>query len=939
MARTRSNRWLIFFVTASLLFGAASTALSLIAHTGRAHRLITTRLMQAFGRNVEVSYYDWRWLPSPGVVAHYVTIGEDPRFGQEFFMRAQSVAASPRWRALLSGHLELGALDLMDPSLNLVRNADGQWNVESWLPSPATTKPTLYGPHAPGPAARLSLIEIHRGRINFSRGVDRHPLALADLEGSIEQESPGRWRIDLEARPLRATVYLQETGMIHVSGYIAGTSARLHPAELDVTWSDASLADVMRLAFGSDPGVRGAFNMELTARTTPEAASAALAAPIWEFTLGANVTGPHRWDISAQQSDPPLSIRAEASWQAGASQLLMSKLLVEGPHSSVTGTGSVDWAHEISPEIKLDSRGVAFADLLDWYRAFKPGVAGGLTADGYMKSAVELRGWPFRIVKANLNSTRSSVRIGGAQLFEIVGFEGAANFLNGTLAGSIWFSPDSAPSSIPIGLTGRSQANIPHQTLFVGAAYMSRPNTLETPGSRGEWKYVFELNAAVDHIERLLQGAKAVGQSVSNNWDAEGGLDAKLEWVWDSWKPFPRPTGQVGLRNIKLVLPLLNQPLEIADTKIELSPVERRITVKKASALGSHWQGTISKRENPGPPAGMPAGKSPAKPAEKPEFMGWNFDLTADHLDAADLDRWLGPRARPGWLTRLFTSEDESANDAAFGGPAERAAHPGPLSALSARGNLKVGSFHLSPLEVQELRTDLEMQGRDVNLSKFEAQFCGGSISGGLRMNLEADPSYSLQLSVENVDAAEVAALSAELRGKLAGQISGEARISLHGIGKGDLLNSLKGTGTVSAINSSIQSFNLSSGTRPDESNADGARVDGRSSSVPTKSSEQFPVVNAEFSIASRKINFEKIALLDSEDPYEGRGSADFEHGIQFELWPQAMAESVERDVKRTGSDNPVPTFRVTGTLESPHVTLVAIPQRTTQPAAPPVRH
>ena len=34
----------------------------------------------------------------------------------------------------------------------------------------------------------------------------------------------------------------------------------------------------------------------------------------------------------------------------------------------------------------------------------------------------------------------------------------------------------------------------------------------------------------------------------------------------------------------------------------------------------------------------------------------WNFQLHADHLDAADLDRWMGPRARPGWLQRLLPS-------------------------------------------------------------------------------------------------------------------------------------------------------------------------------------------------------------------------------------------------------------------------------------------
>lgn len=937
MQKSRPHRWLIFFVTASLLFGGASTALSLIAHTGSAHRLITARLAQALGRNVEVSYYDWRWLPSPGVVAHYVTIGEDPRFGNEYFLRAQSVAASPRWGALLSGRLELGSLVLMDPSLNLVRNSDGKWNVESWLPSPALSKPTLFGPHAPGPAAQLSRIEIQRGRINFSRGPDRHPFALADLEGSIEQESPGRWRIELEASPLRATVHLQDTGLIRVTGFISGTSARLQPAELDVTWSDASLADVARLAMGSDPGVRGTLQMELKAKTEPVAGGAQPGAAKWAFMLGANVIAPHGWNIPERVDSPSLSIRAEASWQAGASEVLLNKLLVEGPHSSITGAGSVDWAKEISPEIKLDSRGVAFADLLDWYHAFQPGVAERLTADGYLKSNAELRGWPLKIEKGSLNSSRSSVRMDGEQVFEIVGLEGSANPLNGTVGGSIWLSAEPAPGGIPIHLTGRNQTNIPHQVLFVGAAFASK--FLDARVGRGERTYTLEVSGALDHFERLLQSAKALGQSASNNWDAEGGLDAKLDWVWDSGRPFPKPTGQVGLRNVELRLPLLNQPLDIVDTRIDLSPVERRITVRKASALGARWQGTASKREVAAPGSEKPAGKLAATTAGNPAFTGWTFDLTADHLDAVQLDQWLGPRARPGWLARLFSSEDASTNDTAFGGPSGRAVHPGPLATLNARGNLKVGSFHLAPLVVQELRADVEMQGRDVNLSKFEAQLCGGSITGGLLMKLEADPSYWLELNAENVDASELAALSSELRGKLAGQISGEARVSMHGIGKEDLLNSLKGTGTLSAASATIQGFDLSNGTHSEEQNPDGGHPSAGAAGISTNPSEQFPVVNAEFSIASRKINFEKIALMNSEDPFEGRGTVDFGRGIEFDLWPQAMAENVEQEVKQTGAENSVPTFRVTGTLEAPRVTVVALPRSTTQPAPPPARH
>ena len=142
--------------------------------------------------------------------------------------------------------------------------AAGTW--KAGCRPPANPKSASGSTAAPSPraAAQLSRIEIDSGRINFSRGIDRRPFALEDLNGSIEQESAGQWRIALAAHPLRATVHLQNSGTLSVSGIIAGTSARLHPANIALTWSDASLADALRLALGNDPGIRGDFGLQLS---------------------------------------------------------------------------------------------------------------------------------------------------------------------------------------------------------------------------------------------------------------------------------------------------------------------------------------------------------------------------------------------------------------------------------------------------------------------------------------------------------------------------------------------------------------------------------------------------------------------------------------------------------------------------------------------------
>ena len=62
-------------------------------------------------------------------------------------LRADSVTANIRMSSLWRGRLEIGTLALDNPSLNLVRRADGHWNLEelvertSQVPSAPTRNP------------------------------------------------------------------------------------------------------------------------------------------------------------------------------------------------------------------------------------------------------------------------------------------------------------------------------------------------------------------------------------------------------------------------------------------------------------------------------------------------------------------------------------------------------------------------------------------------------------------------------------------------------------------------------------------------------------------------------------------------------------------------------------------------------------------------------
>ena len=257
----RPIRWVLLLV---ILLWAADTGISLLIHHTALQKKLTARLSAAFGRPVEVGRYEVSIWSGPTLEAQSVTVSEDPRFGQEYFLRAESLRVRPRWRSLLRGHLELGGLLLTQPSLNIVRNTEGDWNLAEWLPRPASR--STAGPQVPSSTLRFERIDIEGGRVNFKRADEKLPFAFVDVRGTVHADGPGRWQMNIAASPWRASIVTQQPGSIYVAGHVGGTSSRLLPAVLDFSWTDASISDALRLIGGDDYGVRGALAVALSAR-------------------------------------------------------------------------------------------------------------------------------------------------------------------------------------------------------------------------------------------------------------------------------------------------------------------------------------------------------------------------------------------------------------------------------------------------------------------------------------------------------------------------------------------------------------------------------------------------------------------------------------------------------------------------------------------------
>jgi hypothetical protein len=751
---TRWPRWIVLLL---ILLWLADFGVSLLIRHTRLQRKLTARLESVFGRSVAVGRYDFSLWGGPTLEAQTVTFGEDPRFGHEYFLRADSLTVRLRWQSFFRGHMELGAIALEHPSLNLVRNAEGDWNVAEWLPKSAAAAPSS----SPAPAVRFGRIDVTSGRMNFKRGDEKLPFALTDVNGYIEPDRFGRWTLNLEAVPARAAVLLQQAGTIRVSGHVGGTSSRLRPAVLDLAWDDASLSDLLHLAHGYDFGIRGDLGLVVHAETEGNN---------WALQGRAELRRLHRWDFAARPDNPALNVNAKMILYPLASGLDITEATIEAPHSWARADAHFAWPSpeeaRIAPaslsgampaQLEVTQSQLDLSDVLAWIRAFRSNVAADVSLRGSASVHAGFSAWPLRLNSAagaiaNVNLTGTALRI---------------------------------PAHL-----SQAQFRYDHEmfallpaTVSYGAADGSFH--LEASAVPGQREFpVYHLSGNLAQVRDLVATAAALGWNISRGWDLGGPVRCDLRWQGARFPWQTQPVGTIEwggeLAGASLLTPFLNQPVKQIRARAELKPGLRHIALASAEAFGARWTGTFDRRDDR--PDGVAA---------------WQFALSSDALSVADLDRWLNPRWRQSFLDRMLPFLNSSS-------PANAVPEN-----LRAEGRIDIAELALDPVVLRDLQGDVKMGGRHVEVSRATAQFFGGVVEGSLDAQLTATPAYRFNLDYSRVDLAALTAAFPTLADLFAGSASGELALAASGAARADLVSSLECRGNARITDAKLQKISL----------------------------------------------------------------------------------------------------------------------------------
>src|SRR5688572_8328610 len=208
---------------------------------------IKQELERTLGRKVEINGEShFRLLPRPGFSVADVVIHEDPKIGVEQFAYVPllhvDVGASSLWK----WRIEFASLRLDSPSINLMKAADGRWNVQS-LADRARREAV----------GSLPGIEVSEGRLNFKSRDLKSVYYLAETDLSVEGSGSQQLSLRFSGVPARTDRPAHGFGRLSGRGSVSVPERGAGRLELNLALERTAAAEILTLLQGRGAGLGG----------------------------------------------------------------------------------------------------------------------------------------------------------------------------------------------------------------------------------------------------------------------------------------------------------------------------------------------------------------------------------------------------------------------------------------------------------------------------------------------------------------------------------------------------------------------------------------------------------------------------------------------------------------------------------------------------------
>lgn len=877
---------------------------------------MTANLSQSLGRQVSIQSMHLRLLPTPGIVMENVTVEEDPKFGYEPVLMAPSITATLRLSSLWRRTIEISSISMDSPSVNLVRNAQGEWSFGSILSEAARSSHAPTTQRYAGSDPRFPYIEMSDARINFKEGLVKLPFSLFNTDLALWQSSPKRWRLRIEAQPVRTDLDLDlaDTGTLKLDGWI-GRTTNLHsmPIQLNGSWQDAQMGQATRLIFGADEGWRGQLHIDGKLSGTLEDLTA-----MWHIHLYT----PHRIEFMPA-SMPEFDLACRLNYHGHLHAIDGLSCLLPTGDGHLLLTGSIPDLLDPSPSLALEVNHLP-ASLMVQVLGLLRQRAGSIGAEGALNGmflygpqaapatapATAQAKHPLRRHETASSSLPTGWRgqlTANALQLQIAGIGSPIVIphllltakdstehqpLYPTQHGTHERSPlrdartstASTTATVPFALT-----LAPLTVSFGGKAPLNLSGILSTAG--------FALNATGEASIADLAALHQQLGTVPNALDqlapagmAQVNLTFQGPWiapVVDFGSRLSLSTeGTLSLTHAVFHPGYLTEPATIAHASLTLAPGE--ITWNNAAFTLGALSGQIS--------ASYPMNC----PSAAPCFAQFTLEL---------------PKANVAQLIAAFTGSD--AHGVLW---ADVMAHLGSGHRIwpSATGALRIGTLTAGPLTLKNALANITLAGTYLHIASLDATTLGGSLhtQGSVKASGDA-PQWELTLSGEGLAAPQIAALLNKTSGTPLARPWATGRSSLQ------LALTAQGWSASTLASSANGSFSWT------------WKQGGLGEHGPLR---HFALWSARGIIANQALNFTQSSLVptDNATPGSVTGSIGFNHQLHLLLSTAQAATSAPGEAGKPGAAQAAPdsvtgSVLISGTLEAPQSAAQTAPPQSAQ--------
>lgn len=738
-----------WFGSKRVVVSGAIIVLALFLIRPGANRLrtrVVRSISLALGRPVDVGYVRVRLLPRPGFDLENFVVSDDPAFGAEPMLRASDVAASLRLKSLLRGRLEISRLSLTEASLNLVRNADGHWNLERLLERSAQIQvaPTSKGPTEQRPA--FPYVEASRGRINLKFGAEKRPYTLTDADFSLWQDSENSWGARLKAQPVRTDFNLTDTGVINLNGtWQRASRLRETPLQFTIVWERAQLGQLSKLAYGNDMGWRGSLKISATLSGTPAALKLQTNLSTDDF---------HRYDILGNGN---LRLAAQCSAQYSSVENIFTDIACQAPSSQgpITLSGTIESPLQSrNYDLALSIQGMPIQSLVNSAHHLTHVFPDDLGATGQVDAMLRFRS------KSGRNPSSIEWSGGG----EISDLHLTSHRGSGEL--ELHSIPFALVTDLPAVKAVLRRHAIDTADFIPGGTHIEigpfrvaagRPTPALVRGWLSRSGFDFQLQGE-GQIQRLLQAAHMAGiPAPTANAEGVARVDLQMAGDW-SGQTGVKATGRAQLHSVRAQLRGWSEPLEITGADLTLVPDEIQVKNVTAAAAGTTWHGSLTIPR----PCGV-TGDCPV-----------HFELHADEIASDRLNTLLNPNASQRPWYHFLSSENS-------GTPY--------LLTANATGKIFADRLMIHALPASQFSARVALKDGRLNLSDMRAEVLGGRHSGAWEADFTiVPPKYSGSGTFERVSLRQLSAAMHD--GWVTGSASATYHASTAGLKAGDLYSS-----------------------------------------------------------------------------------------------------------------------------------------------------